>query len=184
MTLHGLVKPKSIRGAGLEIRYGLTDYDGQPLLLGMTGDKICYAGFTDQATQIHYHYPQSRLVRDQTGIAALVPPLLNSWQSKGVLADDVEFYAEGTAFGLEVWQYLLTIAPGQTVSYKDIATALDRPKAFRAVGNAVGSNPVTLFIPCHRVLHSSGGKIGYAWGADVKTRLLAAEEKFHKKKAA
>jgi AraC family transcriptional regulator of adaptative response/methylated-DNA-[protein]-cysteine methyltransferase len=184
MTLQGLIKPKSIRGAGLEIRYGQVEYDGLPLLVGITDGKICYAGFTDQAAAIRYHYPQSRLVRDQTGIAAFMPPVLHSWKTKAALDRNIEFYAEATAFGLDVWRYLLTIEPGQTVSYKEIATALGRPKAFRAVGNAVGVNPVTLFIPCHRVLHSSGGKTGYAWGADIKTRLLAAEEKFHKKKAA
>lgn len=178
MTLHGIVKPKNRRGAGLDIRYAILRHEDQPFLIGMTDEKICYAGFTDQPGRITDHYPQSRLIEDQSAVAAVAESVLQRWAQKG--AADIDFYAEGTDFSLAVWTCLLKIKAGQTVTYMDIAKTIGRPKAIRAVGNAVGGNPVSLFIPCHRVLHTAAGKIGYAWGADLKTRLLAREQKFLK----
>ncbi|MFM6990038.1 MAG: methylated-DNA--[protein]-cysteine S-methyltransferase [Rhodoferax sp.] len=81
----------------------------------------------------------------------------------------------GTGFQQSVWQQLQTIAPGRTVSYGAIAAALGRPTASRAVGAAVGRNPVSIIVPCHRVVGSSGALTGYAGGLDRKTALLHLE---------
>ena len=83
--------------------------------------------------------------------------------------------AQGTQFQETVWKALLTIPRGKTVSYKDIATRIGKPKASRAVGGAVGANPISLFIPCHRVLASDGSIGGYAWGVERKQQILASE---------
>ncbi|WP_461202518.1 methylated-DNA--[protein]-cysteine S-methyltransferase [Anoxybacillus sp. TBDG-1] len=81
----------------------------------------------------------------------------------------------GTPFQIRVWETLQTIPYGQTVSYADIAKQIGQPKAVRAVGNAVGSNPITVIIPCHRVILTSGELGGYAWGIERKKWLLEHE---------
>ena len=82
---------------------------------------------------------------------------------------------QGTDFQREVWQALLEIAPGKVDSYGSIATRLGRPKAARALGAAVGRNPISILIPCHRVLGSSGDLTGYAGGIERKKALLELE---------
>lgn len=81
----------------------------------------------------------------------------------------------GTPFQHQVWSALLDIPRGSTVSYQDIAHSLQRPKAVRAIGSAVGANPISPLIPCHRVVGSNGGLGGYYWGLDAKCRLLQEE---------
>lgn len=81
----------------------------------------------------------------------------------------------GTAFQQSVWQALLQIAPGDTWTYLAMSTAIGRPKAVRAVGSAIGRNPLTIIVPCHRVVGSNGALTGYAGGLDRKTALLQLE---------
>ncbi len=83
---------------------------------------------------------------------------------------------EGTAFQKRVWSALGRIPYGETRSYKDIARAIGHPKAFRAVGNANGTNPVPIIVPCHRVIESNGGLGGYGSGIDIKKQLLDFEK--------
>lgn len=82
---------------------------------------------------------------------------------------------DGTAFSKAVWQQLLTIPYGKTLTYGALAAALGKPKAARAVGGACHRNPIAIFIPCHRVIGSSGALIGFAGGLELKRRLLALE---------
>ena len=88
---------------------------------------------------------------------------------------DLPLDLQGTAFQRAVWQELLRIAPGSTISYGEIARRLGSAAASRAVGSAVGRNPVSVIVPCHRVVGSGGALTGYAGGIDRKTRLLALE---------
>ena len=81
----------------------------------------------------------------------------------------------GTAFQLEVWSLLRQIPYGETRSYKEIAANAHRPRAFRAVGQANGKNPVPILVPCHRVIQSDGGLGGFGSGLDVKRELLSLE---------
>ena len=81
----------------------------------------------------------------------------------------------GTAFQLSVWQSLLGVPSGTTASYHMLAHEAGNPKAVRAAANAVGANPITYFIPCHRILRSDGSIGGYYWGIDMKKELLANE---------
>ena len=82
----------------------------------------------------------------------------------------------GTAFQKKVWQQLLKIPYGKTLSYQAVAKAIGKPKASRAVGGACHANPIMIVIPCHRVLASDGGLGGYAGGVAMKRRLLALEQ--------
>ncbi len=84
---------------------------------------------------------------------------------------------EGTAFQKKVWDALREIPYGQTRTYKDIAIAVDSPKGFRAVGMANNKNPIAIIVPCHRVIGSNGKLVGYAAGMEIKTWLLALEQR-------
>lgn len=81
----------------------------------------------------------------------------------------------GTAFQRKIWKKLLEILPGQLVTYGMLAREIGRPRAYRAVGQAVGANPLPIVIPCHRVIASDGSLGGFAWGIDSKKKLLAIE---------
>ena len=96
---------------------------------------------------------------------------------EGKLRDfDCSLDLKGTPFEMKVWSELTKIPYGETRSYKEIARAIGHPKAFRAVGNANGSNPIPLIVPCHRVIESNGGLGGYGQGIEVKKRLLELEK--------
>lgn len=83
---------------------------------------------------------------------------------------------KGTNFQHQVWQELCRLEYGQTCSYADIAKSINNPKAVRAVGAANGRNPLTIVVPCHRVIGSNGKLTGYAWGTSIKAELLALEQ--------
>jgi methylated-DNA-[protein]-cysteine S-methyltransferase len=89
---------------------------------------------------------------------------------------DISLEPEGTEFQLKVWEALKSIPYGETCSYKDIAEKVGSPKAYRAVGLANNKNPISIFIPCHRVIGSNGKLIGYGGGLDVKEFLLKLEK--------
>ncbi|MBM7646834.1 methylated-DNA-[protein]-cysteine S-methyltransferase [Scopulibacillus daqui] len=91
---------------------------------------------------------------------------------------DLPLYLKGTPFQIKVWQALQDIGYGETKTYKDIAEAIGNPKAVRAVGGANNKNPISIVIPCHRVIGSSGCLIGYGGGLDKKQILLEHEQRY------
>jgi methylated-DNA-[protein]-cysteine S-methyltransferase len=101
---------------------------------------------------------------------------LKKYVGGGLKRFDCRLDLQGTPFQRKVWKALLKIPYGRTRSYQDIARAIGHPKAFRAVGNANGSNPVSIIAPCHRVIESNGGLGGYGHGLKFKKRLLAFEK--------
>ncbi len=90
-------------------------------------------------------------------------------------AFDIALDLRGTTFQKQVWEALLGIPWGTTRTYGEVAAAIGRPGAFRAVGAAIGSNPVSVVVPCHRVVGSNGALVGYGWGLDRKRWLLEHE---------
>jgi AraC family transcriptional regulator, regulatory protein of adaptative response / methylated-DNA-[protein]-cysteine methyltransferase len=90
---------------------------------------------------------------------------------------------QGTKFQQKVWNLLKKIPPGKTFSYQEVARKIQAPKAVRAVGSACARNPVGLLIPCHRVLRSNGELGGFAWGLELKKKLLSLEQKTISKSA-
>ncbi|HEY7142512.1 MAG TPA: methylated-DNA--[protein]-cysteine S-methyltransferase [Methylomirabilota bacterium] len=90
---------------------------------------------------------------------------------------DLTLAPEGTAFQLRVWRALLDIPYGETVSYAELARRIGRPSAVRAVGAANGQNPLSIVIPCHRVIGSDGRLVGYGGGLPAKSALLALERR-------
>lgn len=144
-----------------------------PIGLGVSERGVCFLGFCDNAPQsLAEYYPGAELVADSAAVSYAARAAQRFFAGEpGEITLDVV----GTALQGEVWQALCEIPRGQTVSYSALAISVGRPRAVRAVANAVGANPVSLFIPCHRVLRSGGALGGYAWGVDVKEKLLALE---------
>ena len=114
--------------------------------------------------------PSSAFAPNRTAFAQILE-YLEGKRSAFELALDLR----GTPFQLEVWKALLEIPYGETRSYREIARAVGRPSAVRAVGAANGANPLALVVPCHRVVASGGGLGGYGGGLELKARLLAME---------
>ena len=88
---------------------------------------------------------------------------------------EVKLHIKGSSFQLKVWEALLQIPTGQLTSYGQVANFIQHPKAFRAVGTAVGENPVAYIIPCHRVIQSSGAFGQYHWGSNRKAAMIGWE---------
>jgi O-6-methylguanine DNA methyltransferase len=118
--------------------------------------------------------PQAVEAHDSTSLSSLSEQL-NAYFEGTLRAFSVPLDLRGTPFQLSVWNALLDIPYGEVRSYGDIARAIDRPSAVRAVGAANGANPVPIIVPCHRVIGSSGKLVGYGGGVDIKERLLRLE---------
>ncbi|PML56859.1 methylated-DNA--[protein]-cysteine S-methyltransferase [Vibrio lentus] len=126
--------------------------------------------------EIYTTKPEELGVRDDVfPIFELVTDQLNRYFSGEVIQFSVPIAAKGTLFQQSVWQALTTIPYGETWSYAQLADAIGNPKAVRAVGLANGKNPVSVIVPCHRVIGKNGKLTGYAGGVERKQRLLAIE---------
>lgn len=154
---------KTGRGRGRVLRYGQAAFSFGKMTVALDGHAVCWIGFNGSLPKIRGFFPAAELIRDQSAV------------EKVIKGGSFALVLYGTEFQTSVWKELLKIKCGKTVSYQDIARAVGRPGALRAVGSAVGSNPVSVIVPCHRVINKSGKIDKYAWGADVKRRLLQAE---------
>ena len=162
------------KGAGLTISYGWFDSPfGRVLAMG-TGIGICGLAFTQE-------------VGDQAALAdmqarwpaasyAEAPEAIETWVTAAFGGSgDTQLHLMGAPFQIKVWEALLDIPSGYVTTYSHIAERIGNPRAARAVGTAVGKNPVSWLIPCHRALRKSGGLGGYHWGLPVKRAMLAWE---------
>lgn len=143
-----------------------------PLLLARTARGLAGAWFEGQR-----HHPPviDAPFLDGDPLLTRVGEQLHAYFDGATKSFDVPLDLQGTPFQQAVWQALLAIAPGMTRSYGEIARAVGRPVAVRAVGSAVGRNPVSILVPCHRVIGTDGSLTGYAGGIDRKVALLRLE---------
>jgi len=177
-------------GRDLEIRWGVHQGPLGRALIATTPRGICWFGFVvegDEDGQIdafHGEWAEARLVHDPEATRPLAERVFAGLTADGGAATDTPAAGEspplrlvlkGTNFRVKVWEALLRIPPGGLATYKDIATAIGAPKASRAVGAAVGSNPISLLVPCHRVILASGAVHQYRWSPERKRALLAWE---------
>jgi AraC family transcriptional regulator, regulatory protein of adaptative response / methylated-DNA-[protein]-cysteine methyltransferase len=165
-------------GAGLRLDYAVHSTPFGSVLAVMTATGVCRLDFLDHppddaASLVRSCWPGAQLWENQSRIAALIDSLFAV--SEGAGQQVVQVHIAGTDFQFDVWQALLKIPSGQRISYSQLAIASGHPGAARAIGNAVGANPVALLIPCHRVVRQDGKPGGYRWGAARKQALLAAE---------
>jgi AraC family transcriptional regulator, regulatory protein of adaptative response / methylated-DNA-[protein]-cysteine methyltransferase len=165
-------------GAGLEIFWGWFESPfGQALVMG-TEKGICGIGFAGESGAEHAmhdlmaRWPEATFVEDPL---KLRPWALAAFGAAGGRQETAPLFLIGAPFQIKVWEALLRIPSGHVTTYSEIAQAVGNPRAVRAVGTAVGRNPVSWLIPCHRALRKSGGLGGYHWGLPVKRAMLAYE---------
>jgi methylated-DNA-[protein]-cysteine S-methyltransferase len=143
-----------------------------PLLLARTAKGLAGVWFEDQE---HHPGPLAAPELPDDPLLRATAEQFDAYFAGRELAFDMPLDLLGTPFQRDVWQALLGIGAGQTRSYGDIAKQLGSPRATRAVGSAVGRNPLSVIVPCHRVIGSSGALTGYAGGMQRKRALLALE---------
>lgn len=165
-------------GSKLTICYSFIDTAHGEMLVASTTKGVCYLAFvTDDQEKVMRELKQLFAEANFKAEADLFQRNVLAVLSNSKTAIEIPLHVKGTDFQLEVWNELLNIPFGETVSYREVAAAIQKPKACRAVGTAIGSNPVSVLIPCHRVLRTDGTLGGYHWGLDCKKRLLEYEKK-------
>jgi AraC family transcriptional regulator of adaptative response/methylated-DNA-[protein]-cysteine methyltransferase len=163
-------------GEGLLIEYGYHDCPFGVALILTTEKGVCGIAFGDEGEEdemledMQSRWPKARY---REAVARTAPIARKIFESRR--ADEVKLHLLGTPWQIKVWQALLEIPSGSVTTYRDVAARMCTPKASRAVGAAVGRNPISLLIPCHRVLGSSGALHGYHWGLPRKRAMLALE---------
>ena len=160
---------------------GIPQYDwidapfGRLLVAGV-GMQIVGVSLADSATaslsELQKRFPSVGFTHSPGLYAPLAGIFHGNWPSAGY-----RLCVQGTPFQTAVWQALMQIPSGRLTSYAAIAKAIARPRAVRAVGTAIGRNPIAYFIPCHRVVPAGGGIGGYYWGKNVKERVLREENR-------
>ena len=166
------------RGEGLTIYWGWFDSPFGLSLVTGTSKGICGIGFAaetgEEATleDLFSRWPKANFVEDPM---FLRPWVLAAYHAECADLGKVPVYMIGSALQIKVWEALMRIPSGEVTTYSEIARVIGNPRAVRAVGTAVGRNPVSWLIPCHRAMRKSGGLGGYHWGLPVKRALLAYE---------
>lgn len=167
-------------GAGLDMVWGVAPSPFGQAVVTATEYGISGLGFSDAETGIEAafadlanRWPLARFVRNDTQIAPLVAQIFEParWSAD----QPVRVVLIGTDFEVQVWETLLKIPVGQATTYAQVAQSIGRPKASRAVGAAVGKNPISFVVPCHRVVGTSGALTGYHWGVPRKRAILGWE---------
>jgi AraC family transcriptional regulator, regulatory protein of adaptative response / methylated-DNA-[protein]-cysteine methyltransferase len=165
------------RGDGVTIRHGVADSPFGTAFIAETPRGICRLAFIDTASDqrelrtLRSAWPNAKFVRDDERASTLVDLI---WGHESAI---LPLAVCGTNFQVQVWRALLELDAGETVTYSALARRLGQPKGARAVGNAVGANPVAWLIPCHRVLREGGKPGGYRWGVSRKQMIRRWEER-------
>ena len=163
-------------GQGLEIQYGFHQTPFGECFIAMTEKGICALSFVDETNK----QQTFQAFMEKWQAAKLV---LNAYNTEGVVqqifepsfTDKIHVWIQGTNFQLKVWEALLKIPQGSVSTYQKIAESVHNPKAVRAVGTAIGNNPIAFLIPCHRVIKSTGVIGEYHWGNTRKKAILGWE---------
>jgi AraC family transcriptional regulator of adaptative response/methylated-DNA-[protein]-cysteine methyltransferase len=166
-------------GAGLQIRYGVHATPFGQALIATTARGVCNLHFLDAIDEqtaeqiLRLEWAKAEIIRDQQ----VTQPLYSLIFNPAVLHNQppLTLLVKGTNFQVQVWRALLNVPFGGITTYQTVADLIDRPTASRAVGNAIGSNPIGYLIPCHRVIRESGKLGGYRWGVERKTAILGWE---------
>ena len=163
-------------GAELEINYSFAESPFGPLLVASTPKGICHMAFVEDGpvafADLRARFPNAGF-RQMTDL--IQQNALYIFTQDWSRLKEVKLHLKGTDFQLKVWESLLKVPMGALTTYKDVAGRLGNSKASRAVGSAVGDNPVAFLIPCHRVIQSSGLIGQYHWGANRKTAMIGWE---------
>ncbi len=166
------------RGTGLTIRYGIHPTPFGKCLIGVTERGICHLGFMqtgegDAIDVLVSDWQEAKMIEDHRATAPLIAPIfiLNMREQS-----PLHLHLRGTNFQLKVWEALLNVPTGAATTYEGLAAQIGQPKASRAVGSAVGHNPIAVLIPCHRVIRKLGEFGNYRYGSARKMALLGWEQ--------
>lgn len=164
------------RGAGLTIRYGVHPTPFGKCLIATTERGINHLGFVDRSEgkaidNLVADWEQANMVEDYKSTAPLVTRIFSDPRPDSALS----LHLRGTNFQIKVWEALLNIPTGAVTTYEQIAAQIGKPLAVRAVGTAVGHNPIAYLIPCHRVIRKNGDFGNYLYGSARKKAILARE---------
>ncbi len=163
-------------GETLSINYSFANSPFGKIIVASTKLGVCHIAFEDNEsralTNLKTHFPNAiyKMTTDNFQKNAL--HFFNTDWNK---TNQIKLHLKGTEFQLKVWETLLTLPLGSLTSYGAIANKIDRPKASRAVGTAIGNNPIAFLIPCHRVIQQSGNLGGYMWGETRKSAIIGWE---------
>ncbi|HHQ4557464.1 bifunctional transcriptional activator/DNA repair enzyme AdaA [Aeromonas hydrophila] len=166
------------RGAGLIIEHGVHDTPFGQAFVALTPRGVCNFSFLDDQapqtplTTLAQSWPEAELRESPSRTLGVIHTMFDSSKAPD---RPISLHVSGTNFQISVWRALLQIPPAKVVSYAQVASAVGNPKAARAVGLAVGANPVALMIPCHRVIQQNGKLGGYHWGETRKQAIHAWE---------
>lgn len=182
VTLDGVTPGElKARGAGLEIRYGFSPTPFGTALIGRTTRGLCHLSFHDRdseraaARELQARWERACFRRNDPGAHETALEIFGAHHDRG--GAPLRLAVKGTNFQLKVWQALLEVGSAGPTTYRAVAEAAGAPGAERAVGNAVGANPVAWLIPCHNVLRADGALGGYRWGTERKRAMLAWAER-------
>lgn len=163
-------------GKSLKINYSFAESPFGNILVASTTKGICHMAFYDNEQTafetLQSHFPEAIFQRK---LDILQQNALFIFQNDWTKLKEVKLHLKGTDFQLKVWETLLKIPMGQLTTYGSVAQQIEKPNASRAVGTAIGSNPVAFLIPCHRIIQSSGNLGGYMWGTTRKTAIIGWE---------
>lgn len=177
ISIEGMT-PGEYRNGGeqLQINYSFAESPFGNIIVASTAKGICHLAFADEEqkafadlTLLFPHAAFKQVVDTIQQNALFI--FTQDWKN----LDKIKLHLKGTAFQLKVWEALLKVPMGQLTTYNDIAAAVGNNKASRAVGSAVGDNPVAFLIPCHRVIRSTGVIGQYHWGSNRKTAIIGWE---------
>ena len=161
-------------GAGVTIRWAVVESSLGPMLVAASDKGVCRLSFGRGREELERLFPKAELVEGGAEFAALLQRVVAAIDDPAS-GRDIPVDVRGTAFQERVWQELRKIPPGETRSYAEIAAAAGNPRAVRAAGSANGANHVPVLIPCHCVVRSDGSLGGYAYGLEIKQKLLERE---------
>jgi methylated-DNA-[protein]-cysteine S-methyltransferase len=161
------------------IYWSLLIHEDWKMYVAATAEGLCYVGshnkpFNELTDWVCTRFPGSTCIQDNAKLQPYVAELIEYLQGQRK-SFTVPFDFHGTPFQVAVWNALCEIPYGQTKSYSDIAKHIQNPASVRAVGAAIGANPILITIPCHRVIGKNGALTGYRGGLDMKTTLLQLE---------
>jgi len=171
------------RGAGLTIRYGLHPTPFGQCLIAATERGICHLSFVQTSEggaidNLVADWKQAKITEDYTSTAPLIARIFATPEIDSAFDKEyqrISLHLRGTNFQIKVWEALLNIPTGSVTTYEHIAAQIGNPNAVRAVGAAVGHNPIAVLVPCHRVIRKSGEFGNYRYGSARKLALLARE---------
>ena len=159
------------KGKGLLIEHGVHPSPFGNIFVALTNRGVCRVAFLDnedsefQLSDLEKLWPLASFTNNNVATRAVVDAMFGAINTPD---RPLSLHVAGTNFQVAVWRALLKIPPGNLVSYKQVAASLDSPQSSRAVGNAIGANPVAFLVPCHRVIQQSGVTGGYRWGQTRK----------------